>query len=227
MKNTKVISAKTKKLIFQEANSRCAFCSESNIDTLEIHHIHERADGGGNEPENLILVCANCHNAITNNTISKSEVMGKKNTLMQKTLVEKTKEKTSAKIFHLNNSINNGFIGETINIKTVRITSLKLSPPENSIASDLNKRNYVKRLIERYQEFKKSEKDIGNYKYAIIYSAIKREFKCKWDMIPLYKFDNLVLYLQNRIDKTILGRTRKNRGEKNYRSFEEFLKQVE
>jgi len=30
---------------------------------LEIHHIARRADGGGHEPSNLILLCSACHHA--------------------------------------------------------------------------------------------------------------------------------------------------------------------
>lgn len=226
MKNIKAIPAKTKKLIFQEANSCCAFCLETNIDALEIHHIYERAIEGGNEPENLILVCANCHSAITNHSISKSEVIKKKYSLMQSNSKPTKSKKESAKIFNINNSVNSGIIGETININTARKSLPKILPPINSIASDLNKRNYVKRLIERYQEFKKADRNVGEFKYAIIYSAIKKEFKCKWDMVPINRFDDLVLYIQNRIDKTILGKTRKSHGEKNYSTYEEFIKQI-
>lgn len=65
MKNEKEVSRTVQKKIFQEANSRCSFCGENEVATLQIHHIKSRADGGGNEAENLILVCANCHTKIT------------------------------------------------------------------------------------------------------------------------------------------------------------------
>lgn len=59
MRNDKPIPKKVEKLVYQEANSCCAFCGERNVAALEIHHINPRADGGGNEPENLLLVCGN------------------------------------------------------------------------------------------------------------------------------------------------------------------------
>lgn len=225
MKNNKAIPARTRKLIFQEANSSCPFCSEKNVDTLEIHHIYERANKGGNEPENLILVCANCHASIKNCTISKSEVIAKKYSLMQN-YVSKKEVSSAAKIINFTNSINSGIVADTVNIKTQKKSLVKIVPPLNSIASDLNKRNYIKRLIERYQEFKRADRTIDDFKYSIIYGSIKREFKCKWDMISLDRFDELVNFLQRKIDKTILGKNRKKCGEKNYSTYEEFLNQV-
>jgi HNH endonuclease len=41
-----------------EARHRCTICSEK---CFEIHHIIERAEGGSDELENLIVLCPNCH----------------------------------------------------------------------------------------------------------------------------------------------------------------------
>lgn len=41
-----------------EARHRCTICAEK---CFEIHHIVEHADGGSDEPENLIVLCPNCH----------------------------------------------------------------------------------------------------------------------------------------------------------------------
>ena len=41
-----------------EARHRCTICSEK---CFEIHHIIERAEGGLDDPENLIVLCPNCH----------------------------------------------------------------------------------------------------------------------------------------------------------------------
>jgi 5-methylcytosine-specific restriction endonuclease McrA len=58
LKIRKPIPSRTKKLIFQEAQSQCPFCGESDIDVLEIHHIDNDTDN--HSPENLILSCSNC-----------------------------------------------------------------------------------------------------------------------------------------------------------------------
>ena len=221
MGKRKTLSAKISKLIHQEANSTCPFCGERNVSSLEIHHIEEIYNGGTDEPDNLILVCANCHSAITIGDISKEEVIKKKKLLKLNAL---SKAVTPANVFSINDTINNGIIGQVVNIKTGRKSNPKMQPPQNSIAADLEKRNYIMHLIDRYKDYKKYDIRPGEeHKYAIIYRAIKSEFKCKWDMVPIQRFDKLVLFLQSRVDSTKLGRIRKARGQKNYSSFEEYL----
>lgn len=41
-----------------EARHRCTICAEK---AFEIHHIIGRAEGGGDEVDNLIVLCPNCH----------------------------------------------------------------------------------------------------------------------------------------------------------------------
>ena len=112
-----------------------------------------------------------------------------------------------------------------LEIKAPR-TSIKIGPPDGSIASDLYCRNYVKYLIDRYHEFKKIEVGKENMKYAAIYQTIKRNFGAKWDLVPLSRFNELSTYIQGRIDKTRHGRIRKSRGTKNYSSFGERLEKL-
>ena len=222
MKQNNYIPEKIKKKIFQEANSSCPFCGENDVNALEIHHIYDRSKNGGNEAENLILVCSNCHSKITYGGISRSEVMKKKLMLIGKILEMNPKSKPTQNV-NVNNSINTGIIANTVNIKTNKKNVPKLSYPANSIGSDLLKRNYIKYLIDRYNEYKKADKNIGDFKYSIIYRAILREFKAKWDYVPLTRFEELVSYLQNRIDKTILGKTQKSRNHNNYETFEQYI----
>lgn len=223
MNNRKSIPSKTKKTIFKEAQSRCPFCGEESIDTLEIHHILEKSLGGTDTPENLILVCSNCHSKITAGAITNSDVLKKKQNLSSEQNMKPSK--TEAKIFNISTGINTGIIGETVTIKNYKGSTTKILPPEGAIASNLHMRNYVKRLIDRYNEFKKADKNVGNFKYSIIYGAINREFKCKWDLVPVNRFEELVEYLKMRIDKTILGKAHKSRGQKNYSTFEEYLRE--
>jgi hypothetical protein len=61
----------------------------------------------------------------------------------------------------------------------------------------------------------------------VIYSAIKTQFKAKWDFLPVERFWDLITFLQNRIDKTIVGKGRKSRGDKSYESFEEYKAKME
>ncbi|MCY3639476.1 MAG: HNH endonuclease, partial [Gammaproteobacteria bacterium] len=89
--------------------------------------------------------------------------------------------------------------------------------------SSLPHRNYAKHLIDRYHEFKTIDVGKENMKHAIFYQKIKRKFGAKWDMMPLEKFDDLVLFVQTRIDKTRHGRIRKANARKNYSEFGEYM----
>jgi hypothetical protein len=50
-----------KKRLVDSHGSRCQRCGYSDVNILVIHHIVRRCDGGTNDPENLELVCPNCH----------------------------------------------------------------------------------------------------------------------------------------------------------------------
>ncbi len=60
-KNRKAIPIDTKRLILHEAGYKCANPLCRTILTLDIHHIVEVSKDGGNEPENLLPLCPNCH----------------------------------------------------------------------------------------------------------------------------------------------------------------------
>ncbi len=42
----------------------CERCSYDKVKVLAAHHIVQRKDGGSDEPENLLLLCPNCHGEI-------------------------------------------------------------------------------------------------------------------------------------------------------------------
>src|SRR5262249_40884268 len=128
----------------------------------------------------------------------------------------KPTDKPAANVIQLDRSPNTGAIANTINIRTSR-RSVKLQPPVGTVAADRDKRNYAKYLIDRYHDFKKAEHGLEALNYSMIYQAVKREFKCKWDFIPEERFSDLARYLQSRIDRTILGKNQRARGRRNYR----------
>lgn len=112
---------------------------------------------------------------------------------------------------------------DTITIVTRR-KKVVVQPHVDSIAADLDKRGYVKYLIDRYNRFQKAdEAKIGRGKYIVIYNAIKGKFGRKWDEIPLMYFDELATYLQNRIIKTKLGRNLNAKKRRCFSLFDEWL----
>lgn len=98
--------------------------------------------------------------------------------------------------------------------------------PVGSIGRDLAKRNYVRYLVERYHRFRRADSSFGSvpdkFNYAVIFKNIEREFKAPTYFIPETRFRDLVEYLQQRIDRTILGKRNHARGIRNYSSLEEF-----
>lgn len=111
---------------------------------------------------------------------------------------------------------------DTVHIKTVK-KNVKVMPPDGTISSDLRMRGYAKHLIDRYHEFAGDDPTRkGNFFYGALYNNIKKNFGVKWDFVPIGRFDNLVDYLQKRINKTRQACINKGRGHKAYSSFEEF-----
>lgn len=56
-----------------------------------------------------------------------------------------------------------------------------------SIAADRSKRNYVKHVIDRYNEFA-AQQPGRKFSFAAIYSDIKTRFGAKWDFVGIEQF---------------------------------------
>ena len=110
---------------------------------------------------------------------------------------------------------------QTVNLKTTK-KSVRFSPPIDSIGAVAAMASYIEYLINKYQDYQKQDTDKeGDRKYMVIYSAVKGEYGSKWQTIPATRFEELVLFLQRRIDNTKIGRIRKNRNQVRYHSFGE------
>ena len=221
----KSIPEKIKKKIYQESGMVCPMCGEEDVATFEIHHIKPISEGGKTEEGNLILLCSSCHSKVTHGGIKESDILKLKKSLhnVNRSQSHKTASVPS-NVINFPKGINQGTIANVIN-KTKIVTprnTVKMSPPDGSIASDLMHKNYIKYLIDRYHKFKEADVGHKKMKYSILYSSIKRKFGAKWDMIPMERFDELSGYLQQRIDGTILGKTHKSRKQKNYSEFLEY-----
>lgn len=75
------------KLIFDRADQQCEWCEES-YDHLHVHHIEPRREGGPNEPENLIVLCPNCHENADREAITRSKLKAKVKRLSNVSLAE-------------------------------------------------------------------------------------------------------------------------------------------
>lgn len=82
---------------------------------------------------------------------------------------------------------------------------------------------FSQHLIDRYNNFAGSDSTRkSDFFYGSIYRSIQKAFKVKWDFIPIDRFDELVEFLQKRIDKTRQARINKGKGYKSYSSFNDY-----
>lgn len=199
----------------------CPMCGETDVTTFELHHLQPFSKVPDHEEENLILLCSNCHSRVTAGEVAEEVVLQLKLSLV-KGKHPFSPNSTSTNVINISGVVNAGVVANKVEIKTQKNT-IKLSAPEGTVASSASHRNYIKRLIDRYHEFKASEVGKENMNYQILYGAIKRELGAKWDMVPLSRFDTLVEFLQRRIDNTIVGRNMKAKGQKRYSTYAEYL----
>jgi hypothetical protein len=63
------LSQKAKEEMKEEAGYRCGIPTCNTTSPLEIHHIKSQADGGSDDPSNLMCLCRNCHGRVHNGEI--------------------------------------------------------------------------------------------------------------------------------------------------------------
>ncbi|OFW01294.1 MAG: hypothetical protein A3H94_05895 [Acidobacteria bacterium RIFCSPLOWO2_02_FULL_60_20] len=215
------LSKTLEKRVFQQAGSRCAFCSEAEIVALEIHHID--GDPANNVIENLLLVCASCHTKITSRVFSEIDVTFRKRQLQQGVPPKLASQPTVS--VSITGSQFRGDIANTI-IKTSHRSTPRTKHPDGSLGADIRKKGYVDYLIAKYFEFRKADISYGRrgrISYAELHKTIQREFGCRTFYTPVEAFPRLVDFLQVRIDPTILGKNNSSRGVPNYRTYEAHL----
>lgn len=112
---------------------------------------------------------------------------------------------------------------KSITIKNTR-TKLSVEPPAGSIGAVRAKTAYCQHLIDRYQEYQRADwTGKSKFKYAAIHVAIKKNFGTSWKLLDEEQFEELVAYLQKRIDSTIIGKNNRAKGYSNYRFFDAWL----
>ena len=104
----------------------------------------------------------------------------------------------------------------------------KTELPDGALGKDLLKKNYVNRLIKHYGRCKQYQLDRTDEKfnYASFNKHLMNKYKAAGiNHIPLSKFDDIVFYLQDKIDGTIFGKHQKKHGMRNYSTFEEYVEE--
>lgn len=217
-KNRTSIPSKTRALLQKEINSVCPLCDDTNVDHFEIHHIDEIPEN--NDISNLLMLCPICHSKITKGDISKDQVLQVKGYLSLRN--ERKLSEVKSNSIHIKGNLNGSTVANTISAGTIIYKSPskpKMEYAEGAIGKNAEMKNYIKHLIDRYNEYKEIDVGKGNLNYAGIYGAIKKEFKASAFQIPEHQFQKLSTFLQNRINNTKLGRINKGKGIRNYSEF--------
>ena len=66
----------------------------------------------------------------------------------------------------------------------------------------------------------KVDGETGSSPYMAIHQALKRKFGTSWKLLGEERFDDVVAFLHQRIDATILGKLNRGKGRPNYSAFE-------
>lgn len=57
--DSRAINKRLREKVYKKCNSQCSLCGSQ--EKLQVHHIKEYSKGGRTEPENLTLLCVDCH----------------------------------------------------------------------------------------------------------------------------------------------------------------------
>jgi hypothetical protein len=112
---------------------------------------------------------------------------------------------------------------QTIVLKQPRKATSIVAPP-GTIGADGDALAYVKRLIDRYNEFAMREPSRDRkFSHGAIYVAIRSKFGCQWNLMPMHKLEELCTYLEGRIARTRVAKSSAAKGRATTLSFEDFV----
>jgi hypothetical protein len=74
MTSRRSLPVATRRAVLAEAGYRCAVPTCRSIIALDLHHIEDLQEGGGDEVSNLIALCPTCHALYTRGTITRDAI---------------------------------------------------------------------------------------------------------------------------------------------------------
>lgn len=227
---------------------------ETGTVTAEICHVRALSPGGPrydetqtaeerNSAANLILMCGRHHKIIDTETgkYTCAALLAIKRNHEEQGIAEISREGARVAQQLLANYVQITVVGnrgnvaiqspgavqaKSITIKTTK-TKLAIEAPPGSIGAVRAKVAYGQHLIDRYQDYQKADRTgKSDFRYAAIHVALKRNFGAPWKLLDEARFDEVVVYLQGRIDATILGKRNRAKGHPNYSSFDVWLREA-
>ena len=219
--------------------------------TGEICHIQARSKGGprynASLPikerhafENLILLCGHHHKIIdaqpeiyTTETLI--ELKGVHESAAGRP--EKTEDNFYAQLLlnaykniQIKNNLGNISInspgsiqGKNVTVNTER-KKIKIEAPPGSLGADPVLRKYIAHLISRYNEYASKEPNRKTkFNYGAVSKNVEAKFGARWQLLGGEYAQEIISYLQGRINKTRLARINKGKGYPAYSTLQEYI----
>lgn len=216
------IPKSTEKRVYQQFTSRCGFCIETEIVSLQTHHID--GDPSNNALENLFVICGSCHGKVTGGVISEADVRLRKRQIeWMPVLPTDNSSRGELPVVSVQHSTVMGDVAQNIT-KITSPKAPKILHPSGSVGANILMKGYIDYLLKRYFSHRKADSSFGRqtrFSHAEIHTSIQSAFGYKTFFMPSDYFHELVQFLQGRIDRTILGKTNLSKGIRNYHSFED------
>jgi hypothetical protein len=217
----KGVPGRLRTAVFQEALATCPLCGLQKLGSLQLHHID--GDHSHNALENLMAVCGSCHDQITKGIVSEADVRTTKR--MLQCGVHRFAKSSLPPANALNFSgTNTGIVANKVTVQG-RVKGGNIILP-GTVGSDPEKYNYVEYLIKRLTKFREAGVSYGQKRKGQIHTGSTRSIL--GDQLgglpkdqPVEHFEKVVAHIKGKIDKTILGKTRKSQGKRNYHEFNE------
>jgi hypothetical protein len=126
---------------------------------------------------------------------------------------------------------NQGIIAQKVTIGKANQRKPKPKYPDGSVGANLYMYAYLDYLIDRYNEWRSDgQKFYGDTRplvYAVIHQNVKKRFGIRTYHAPQERFEDVVHFLQDKIDRTIKGQHNGRKGIRNYHSFVEHKAKVD
>jgi hypothetical protein len=74
MANRKSLKVDVRQLVLHEAGYKCGNPVCRHVITLDVHHLDQVSNGGGDDPANLLALCPNCHSLYHAGQITESSL---------------------------------------------------------------------------------------------------------------------------------------------------------
>ena len=172
------------------------------------------------------MVCPTCHSKIEKGDTSPTEVVGVKQNLVKWDRLRRTQQATAANVT-FNGKVTQAVVGNNNRVTYNSGRKPKPKYPAGCIGSETVKANYVSYLASRYHDFKAWEVGSEKMRYGIFPAKLKKAFGMGASRtiynVPLSRFDELVEYIQKRVNGTALAKINTANGKpRHFRTFDEY-----